>query len=100
MPKFDETKPFVPVRIAVLTVSDSRSLADDRSGQVLVDRIEAAGHVVAHHDIMPDERNDIAEKLRVWCADKDVDVVITTGGTGLTGRDVSVEAHRDVYEKE
>lgn len=100
MPKFDDSKPFVPVRIAVLTVSDSRSLAEDRSGQVLVDRIEAAGHVVAHRDIMPDERTEIADKLRVWCADKEVDVIITTGGTGLTGRDVSVEAHRDVYEKE
>jgi molybdenum cofactor biosynthesis protein B len=100
MPKFDDSKPFVPVRIAVLTVSDSRSLADDRSGQVLVDRIEAAGHLVAHRDIIPDERHDIAAKLRQWCADKEVDVVLTTGGTGLTGRDVSVEAHRDVYEKE
>ncbi len=100
MPKFDDSKPFVPVRIAVLTVSDSRSLAEDRSGQVLVDRIEAAGHVVAHRDIIPDERHDIAAKLRQWSADKEVDVVLTTGGTGLTGRDVSVEAHRDVYEKE
>ena len=100
MPKFDDSKPFVPVRIAVLTVSDSRSLAEDRSGQVLVDRIEAAGHVVAHRDIIPDERHDIAAKLRQWCEDKEVDVVLTTGGTGLTGRDVSVEAHRDVYEKE
>jgi len=100
MPKFDDSKPFVPVRIAVLTVSDSRSLAEDRSGQVLVDRIEAAGHVVAHRDIIPDERHDIAAKLRQWCVDKEVDVVLTTGGTGLTGRDVSVEAHRDVYEKE
>ena len=100
MPKFDDSKPFVPVRIAVLTVSDSRSLAEDRSGQVLVDRIEAAGHVVAYRDIIPDERHDIAAKLRQWCADKEVDVVLTTGGTGLTGRDVSVEAHRDVYEKE
>ena len=100
MPKFDDSKPFVPVRIAVLTVSDSRSLAEDRSGQVLVDRIEASGHVVAHRDIIPDERHDIAAKLRQWSADKEVDVVLTTGGTGLTGRDVSVEAHRDVYEKE
>jgi len=100
MPKLDDSKPFVPVRIAVLTVSDSRSLAEDRSGQVLVDRIEAAGHLVVHRDIMPDERADIAAKLRAWCDDKGVDVVISTGGTGLTGRDVSVEAHRDVYEKE
>lgn len=100
MPKLDETKPFVPVRIAVLTVSDSRSLAEDRSGQVLVDRIEAAGHMVVQREIIPDERTDIAAQLRTWCGDKEVDVVISTGGTGLTGRDVSVEAHRDVYEKE
>ncbi len=100
MARYDETKPFVPVRIAVLTVSDSRSIEQDRSGQVLVDRIEAAGHQVAHRHILPDERVEIADQLREWCADKDVDVIISTGGTGLTGRDVSVEAHRDVYEKE
>lgn len=91
---------FVPVRIAVLTVSDTRALADDKSGQVLVDRIEAAGHLLAARDIVRDERVDIAAQLRTWCADPDIDVVISTGGTGLTGRDVSVEAHRDVYEKE
>lgn len=100
MPKYDETKPFIPVRIAVLTVSDSRSLAEDRSGQVLVDRIEAAGHVLAARHILPDEREMIAAQLYEWCANKEIDVVISTGGTGLTGRDVTVEAHRDVYEKE
>lgn len=93
-------KDFIPVRIAVLTVSDSRDLASDRSGQVLVDRIEAAGHILADRTILPDERAEIAAKLRAWCADDGVDVVISTGGTGLTGRDVTVEAHRDVYEKE
>jgi len=91
---------FVPVRMAVLTVSDTRSLADDRSGQVRADRIEAAGHILASRKILPDERDRIAEQLRAWCADPDIDVVISTGGTGLTGRDVTVEAHRDVYEKE
>jgi len=91
---------FIPVRIAVLTVSDTRSLEEDRSGQVLVDRIEAAGHVVAARMILKDERGEIAGQLRDWIADKDIDVVISTGGTGLTGRDVTVEAHRDVYEKE
>jgi len=91
---------FVPGRMAVLTVSDTRSLADDRSGQVLADRIEAAGHILASRKILPDERDRIAEQLRAWCADPDIDVVISTGGTGLTGRDVTVEAHRDVYEKE
>ncbi|TMV11821.1 molybdenum cofactor biosynthesis protein B [Arenibacterium halophilum] len=91
---------FIPVRIAVLTVSDSRTLAEDRSGQVLVDRLAEAGHELADRAILPDERADIADKLRAWIADPDVDVVISTGGTGLTGRDVTVEAHRDVYEKE
>ncbi|MCO8143985.1 molybdenum cofactor biosynthesis protein B [Rhodovulum tesquicola] len=95
-----ETKDFIPVRIAVLTVSDTRTLAEDRSGQTLVDRIEAAGHVIAARAILPDERDQIAAQLRDWCADPGVDVVISTGGTGLTGRDVTVEAHRDVYEKE
>lgn len=93
-------KNFIPVRIAVLTVSDSRTLAEDRSGQVLADRIAAAGHEVAARDIVPDERAPIAARLRAWCADPEIDVVISTGGTGLTGRDVTVEAHRDVYEKE
>ena len=91
---------FIPVRIAVLTVSDSRTLAEDRSGQVLVDRLAEAGHELADRAILPDERADIADKLRAWIADPNVDVVISTGGTGLTGRDVTVEAHRDVYEKE
>ncbi|TCM83486.1 molybdenum cofactor biosynthesis protein B [Rhodovulum steppense] len=95
-----ETKDFIPVRIAVLTVSDTRTLAEDRSGQTLVDRIEAAGHVLAARAILPDERDQIAAQLRDWCADPGVDVVISTGGTGLTGRDVTVEAHRDIYEKE
>ena len=100
MSNIDESKAFIPVRIAVLTVSDSRELADDRSGQVLVDRIGDAGHVLADRRIIRDEREEIAAQLRNWIADAGVDVVISTGGTGLTGRDVTVEAHRDVYEKE
>ncbi len=100
MSRIDESKSFIPVRIAVLTVSDTRDMADDKSGQTLVDRIEAAGHVLADRAILPDERVEIAAKLRGWCEDPDIDVVISTGGTGLTGRDVTVEAHRDVYEKE
>ncbi len=100
MSRIDETKDFIPVRIAILTVSDSRSLAEDRSGRVLVDRLTTAGHVLAERKILPDERADIAAQLRLWIADPQVDVVISTGGTGLTGRDVTVEAHRDVYEKE
>ncbi|MFD1157770.1 molybdenum cofactor biosynthesis protein B [Roseovarius aestuarii] len=100
MSNIDESKDFIPVRIAVLTVSDSRELADDRSGQVLVDRIGDARHVLADRRIIRDEREEIAAQLRNWIADAGVDVVISTGGTGLTGRDVTVEAHRDVYEKE
>ena len=100
MSRIDETAEFIIVRIALLTVSDTRSLAEDRSGDVLADRIAAAGHTVIDRKILPDEREDIAATLRAWCDQDDVDVVISTGGTGLTGRDVTVEAHRDVYEKE
>lgn len=100
MSRIDETKDFIPVRIAVLTVSDTRSLDEDKSGQTLADRIERAGHRVADRSIIRDERSEIADQLRVWIADPEIDVVISTGGTGLTGRDVTVEAHRDVYEKE
>ncbi|QEE36795.1 molybdenum cofactor biosynthesis protein B [Octadecabacter sp. SW4] len=100
MSRIDETLDFVPVRIAILTVSDTRSLAEDKSGQTLVDRLTGAGHILAARMILRDERAEIAEQLRVWCDNPDIDVIISTGGTGLTGRDVTVEAHRDVYEKE
>lgn len=100
MSRIDESMEFLPVGIAVLTVSDTRSADDDRSGAALVERIEAAGHRVAAREIVRDERDLIAARLRDWCADPGIDVVISTGGTGLTGRDVTVEAHRDVYEKE
>ena len=100
MSRIDESKDFLPIRIAVLTVSDTRSMAEDRSGDTLVSRIEGAGHIVADRKIIQDERDQIAAQLRTWCDQPDIDVVISTGGTGLTGRDVTVEAHRDVYEKE
>lgn len=100
MSGIDQTREFIPIRIAVLTVSDSRSLEDDRSGDTLVARLEAAGHILAERDIVTDDRDVIAAKLRAWCANPAVDAILSTGGTGLTGRDVSVEAHRDVYEKE
>ena len=100
MSRIDETIDFIPVRIAVLTVSDTRGLAEDRSGDVLVARIAEAGHFLTARSIIRDERGEIADQLRDWCADPEIDVVISTGGTGLTGRDVTVEAHRDVYEKE
>lgn len=95
-----QPREFIPVRIAVLTVSDSRSLAEDRSGDTLAGRILEAGHILAARHILPDERAQIADQLRLWIADPEIDVILSTGGTGLTGRDVTVEAHRDVYEKE
>ena len=100
MSRIDETRDFIPVRIAVLTVSDTRTPADDKSGDTLVARLLDAGHSLAARDIVPDDRATIADRLRAWVARDDIDVVISTGGTGLTGRDVTVEAHRDVYEKE
>ena len=91
---------FVPVRIAVLTVSDTREPGDDRSGDTLVQRLSDAGHALAARAILRDDREAVAAKLREWCAVPEIDVILSTGGTGLTGRDVTVEAHRDVYEKE
>tara|TARA_R110002096_G_scaffold12798_6_gene45678 strand:- start:196 stop:741 length:546 start_codon:yes stop_codon:yes gene_type:complete len=96
----DESRPFVPVRIAVLTVSDTRTLADDRSGDTLVARAEAAGHKVVERAIVKDEVAAIVAQLRAWIADAGVDCVISTGGTGVTGRDVTPEAFAQVYEKE
>ncbi len=100
MSRIDETRPFHPVRIAVLAVSDTRTMAEDKSGDLLVERLTTAGHILAARHILRDERADIAAQLRAWVADPGIDVILTTGGTGLTGRDVTVEAHRDVYEKE
>ncbi len=100
MSRIDESKEFIAARIAVLTVSDTRDITQDKSGDVLVGRLIEAGHELADRRILPDERAEIAAQLRVWCEDPGIDVVISTGGTGLTGRDVTVEAHRDVYEKE
>jgi molybdenum cofactor biosynthesis protein B len=100
MTRIDDSRPFVPVRIAVLTVSDTRSPKDDVSGDTLVERLTSAGHVLAARAIERDDRAAIVAHLRRWCADPMIDAVLTTGGTGLTGRDVTVEAHREVYEKE
>jgi molybdenum cofactor biosynthesis protein B len=96
----DKRKSFVPVRIALLTVSDTRSLVNDKSGSVLVERIETSGHQVVGREIIRDDRQQIRSQLKNWIKSATVDVIISTGGTGLTGRDVTVEAHRDVYEKE
>ncbi|HLG89590.1 MAG TPA: molybdenum cofactor biosynthesis protein B [Alphaproteobacteria bacterium] len=99
MSRIDESRPFVPVRIAVMTVSDTRSLADDRSGDTLVKLLEESGHTLADRAIVPDDRDRIAARLRQWIADDNVEVVISTGGTGVTGRDVTPEAFESVFEK-
>ncbi|AYC99830.1 molybdenum cofactor biosynthesis protein B [Neorhizobium sp. NCHU2750] len=95
----DETRQFVPLGIAVLTVSDTRTLDDDKSGQTLADRIEAAGHVLKARAIVTDDRGKIAAQVTKWTLDAEIDVVITTGGTGFTGRDVTPEALEPLFEK-
>ncbi|HEY0271068.1 MAG TPA: molybdenum cofactor biosynthesis protein B [Sphingomonas sp.] len=96
----DESITFRPVRIAVLTVSDTRGPADDRSGDTLVARLETAGHILADRAIVTDDAVRIAARLESWIADPDVDCVISTGGTGVTGRDVTPEAFARVWDKE
>lgn len=100
MAGIDEKRPFLPVNIAVLTISDTRDLAADKSGATLVERIEGAGHRVTARTIVKDEIDAIVAQLNAWIADSEVDVVISTGGTGVTGRDVTPEAFQSVYEKE
>ncbi|MEP7007684.1 MAG: molybdenum cofactor biosynthesis protein B [Sphingomonas bacterium] len=95
----DEDAAFLPVRIAVLTVSDSRSLADDRSGDTLVGRLSAAGHVLADRAIAKDEVAAIVSRLHAWIDDPQIDCIITTGGTGVTGRDVTPEAIERIQDK-
>ncbi len=99
MPDIDLSRSFVPLAIAVLTVSDTRSLAEDRSGDTLVDRLTKAGHRLGDRAIVPDEIEDIRAKVRTWIADPAIDVIITTGGTGFTGRDVTPEAIEPLFEK-
>ncbi len=100
MPGIDESKAFVPVRIAVMTVSDTRDASNDKSGDTLAARIEGAGHTLAARVIVTDDEAKIAAQLRRWIDDPAIDAVISTGGTGLTGRDVTVEAFQSVFEKE
>jgi molybdenum cofactor biosynthesis protein B len=95
-----ENRQFKPVRIAVLTISDSRALVDDKSGTVLAQLLTEAGHVLADRKLVRDEVADIQAAVKGWIADPRVDAVITTGGTGLTGRDVTPEAVRPLFEKE
>ncbi|MYZ47696.1 molybdenum cofactor biosynthesis protein B [Propylenella binzhouense] len=94
-----DSRPFIPVRIAVLTVSDTRSLENDRSGETLVGRLVEAGHQLAERAIVPDDIEAIRAVVRRWIADPKVDAVITTGGTGFTGRDVTPEAIEPLFEK-
>ena len=99
MPNLDEKRPFIPVNIAVLTVSDTRTLANDTSGDALVERITRSGHRVAARAIEKDDAPAIERHLRAWIRDREIDAVITTGGTGITGRDVTPEAFERVMEK-
>lgn len=96
----DESRAFIPVRIAVLTVSDTRGLADDRSGDALVERLESAGHILAGRYVERDDKAAIVARLHTWIDDPQVDVILTTGGTGVTGRDVTPEAVAQVQDKE
>ena len=98
--KIDTSLPFKPVNIAVLTVSDTRSFATDSSGDILVQRAEKAGHMIVERKILPDDFEQLVVQLRAWSLAPNVDVVISTGGTGVTGRDVTTEAHQAVYDKE
>jgi molybdopterin adenylyltransferase len=99
MASIDQTKQFVPLNIAVLTISDTRSLADDKSGSTLAERVTAAGHKLAAREIVTDDVEAIRAIVRKWIADEGVDVVITTGGTGFTGRDMTPEAIEPLFEK-
>jgi molybdopterin adenylyltransferase len=99
MPGIDASKEFIPLKIAVLTVSDTRDLADDKSGAMLAERIEKAGHALADRAIVTDDVEKIRARVKQWIADPAVDVVVTTGGTGFTGRDVTPEAIEPLFEK-
>ena len=98
--RIDDSRPFIPVRIAVLTVSDTRTPKTDKSGPLLANMIEEAGHALAARAVTPDEEKEIRKQVKKWVKAKDIDVVITTGGTGFTGRDVTPEALRPLFDKE
>jgi len=99
MPGIDTSRQFVPLRIAVLTISDTRALEDDKSGATLVERIEKAGHAIAARAIVTDDVAKIRAQVKEWIANPAIDVVVTTGGTGFTGRDVTPEAIEPLFEK-
>jgi molybdenum cofactor biosynthesis protein B len=99
VPGIDQTREFIPLKLAVLTVSDTRELSDDKSGAILVERIQKAGHAVAERAIVADDVEEIRARVRKWVSDPAIDVIITTGGTGFTGRDVTPEAVEPLLEK-
>ncbi|MBK4723353.1 molybdenum cofactor biosynthesis protein B [Azospirillum sp. YIM DDC1] len=99
MPKIDESRPFLPVNIAVMTVSDTRTLTDDRSGDALAERLTGAGHRLGARAIVKDDVAAIRAQVQAWIADPEIDVVLTTGGTGVTGRDVTPEAVEALFDK-
>lgn len=96
----DETKEFLPLNIAILTLSDSRGIEDDISGQVLVDKLTNAGHNLADRTIIKDDKDDLRAQLKKWISDDKIQVIIATGGTGLTGRDITPEIFHEMYDKE
>jgi molybdenum cofactor biosynthesis protein B len=100
MSRLDDTRPFIPVRIAILTMSDTRTAAEDKSGDTLAELATAAGHKVAARALLKDDADAIRTQVAAWIADPEIDVVITTGGTGFTGRDVTPEAVKPLFEKE
>lgn len=99
MSRIDETRSFFPVKFAVATISDTRKIEDDKSGQTLVDRIKKAGHTLIDRAIVTDDKEKISARVLSWCEDDQIDVIITTGGTGFTGRDVSPDALEPLFEK-
>lgn len=99
MPGLDETRQFIALNIAVLTVSDTRDIASDKSGDTLVERLEKAGHKLAHRTVVTDDKAVIANQVKTWIGDDGVDVILTTGGTGFTGRDVTPDAIEPLFEK-
>jgi molybdenum cofactor biosynthesis protein B len=96
----DSTKEFTPINISVLTISDTRTEATDKSGQILAKKIREKGHGLSHKEIVKDNKEEIKKILLNWCEDKNVDVIITTGGTGVTGRDTTPEALNEIKDKE
>lgn len=99
MNRIDEDRPFIPVSIAVLTVSDSRTLQDDRSGDTLVERLESAGHRLAERSIVPDDKQALEQAIKNWANNAAIDVIITTGGTGFTGRDITPDTLEPLFDK-